>query len=383
MEPDGEGFSARFTRVPRILRGGDDGSKRAYPIPGNDQVWAQLFKPTELPNLGTPVKQGGLWTWDRDAFTFSVRFGASRVKFDLVLKRNVGINTLHIPFAVSGLTRQGRYLMHDGVAVAELRVPTVTDARMRAQIAAGDIDIEPIPMGWEITGGEIILSIDPTWLAQAVYPVEIDPPLDLQVGASTDDMHEKEDDGTVYDYAFVVIESSTLSAYRYWGGFRWVSDSLPSNGDTIDVCYFRPYVWGTTQDDPNINIHFEMANGPVTFTAGSGNYDITGRSRSSNSTPWVAVDVGAGYQNSPSLVTPAQEWIDAQSPSSVVLIARPNQDALKEFWARAQQYSDPAYFHIEFTPGGGPTGRIMGSLAGHGGLAGPGGLAGRRGGLAG
>lgn len=31
----------------------------------------------------------------------------------------------------------------------------------------------------------------------------------------------------------------------------------------------------------------------------------------------------------------------------------------------------------------GPSGRIMGSLAGHGGLAGEGGLAGRRGGLAG
>jgi len=340
-EPDGDGFQARFTRIPRLIRLGEDGKKRAYPVPGNDQVWIQLSKPEEL-TLGTPTsKQGGVWTWDRDAYTFYLIVSASGVKFKLVLKRPVGTNTLHIPFESQGLQRQGRNLLHDGEVVARLRRPSVRHPGM------SELD-EPIPVDVRFESGVIVLEFDPTGMQ---YPVVIDPPLDLQVGASENDAREKEDDGAVSITATNCdwYDHDSDPSDRYWPAWRWVTAAL-SQGDTIDVAYLTLYVPSTDYDDPSGYIHFEAAASPSVFTTTAS--DITNRSRTSTSAAWSAEGIGTGWKQGPSVVSPLQEVVTAYTPTALVAIGRPAQAADKAFVSRAYDYDDGSlagYIHIEST----------------------------------
>lgn len=357
-EPDGDGFSAQFTRMPRLIRLTDGGAKRVYPVPGNDNVWVQLFKPEEI-KLGKPTsKVGGVWTWDRPAYTFKVIVGPSGVKFMLILKRPVGVNTLHIPFESQGLSRQGRNLLHDGEVVALLRRPTLVDAKMQRDMEAGLLgpeEIEPLPLDVRFEGGQLVLS-----MAQAEdvlgrhleYPVEIDPPLDLQVGASLDDSYEREiTGGTSPTGAYICFTSNPNATYRYWAAMRWVDASL-SQDDTITTAYIRVWPYNSGYDDMNVNLHFEKTASPAQFSFND--YDITSRTRTTLSTSWIQDALGVGaFVNSPSIVIPLQELVDAYSPTAFVVIARPNTDMARRTHAHAWDY-DPSHapwLHIEFTTG--------------------------------
>lgn len=187
--------------------------------------------------------------------------------------------------------------------------------------------------------------------------IVIDPTLDPQVGASTDDAFEVEDPGTVtVDSASIPIWSSTGANSRYWGGFRFVSGGFPTSGTTIDVAYLRVYIFSDGSDDANFNIHFEELAAPAAFT--TANTNITSRDRTETSVPWIADGIaagGVGWYNSPDLSgvgSPAQELFDAYSPSAIVVIIRPNQDATKGFSAYAWDYDDNtwgAILHLEWT----------------------------------
>src|SRR3990167_10336212 len=50
-DPDGETFSARFSKLPYIFRIGEDSHRRFYPDRNNDQAWIQFEK--FFPNMGT------------------------------------------------------------------------------------------------------------------------------------------------------------------------------------------------------------------------------------------------------------------------------------------------------------------------------------------
>lgn len=180
--------------------------------------------------------------------------------------------------------------------------------------------------------------------------------LDLQVGANLDDVYERESTGVVADDAvFLILMSHTDVGNRYWGALRWVSGSLPVQGDTITVAYAELYVYQVTTDDVNGNWHFEKTASPVQFT--TTDYDITGRTRTTASASWIADALGTGWKGSAiSLVTPLQEVIDSCSPTALVLIFRPNQDMTKILYVRSHNYNSSlaAKLHIEWTPSATP-----------------------------
>ncbi|MFO7810903.1 MAG: hypothetical protein R6V47_05985 [Candidatus Delongbacteria bacterium] len=178
--------------------------------------------------------------------------------------------------------------------------------------------------------------------------IVIDPTLDLQVGANLGDVHEAESSGGIQDITSVYHMSKTTPA-RYWGAHRWTSASLPAQGDTIDVAYVELYVYSTLYDDPNINLHFEKAAAPAQFS--TDDYDVTGRTRTTDSVSWVANSIGSGWKQSPSLVDPLQEVIDAYSPTALALICRPNTDASKRLYTYAYNQGSTygAKLHIEYT----------------------------------
>ena len=192
------------------------------------------------------------------------------------------------------------------------------------------------------------------WLQTAVYPVFIDPTLEVQVGASADDAFEIEDTGAIdLTSTIIYIWSNTTAANRYWGGFRFVSAEFPTLGTTIDVAYLKGYVQSTSYDDVNFNIHFEELAAPAAFTTDAGN--ITARDRTEASVAWIADGIGAGWKNSPSLCgvgSPAQELFDAYSPTAIVVIVRPNADVAKQLRIFSQDQAPNnlgAILHLEWT----------------------------------
>jgi len=191
------------------------------------------------------------------------------------------------------------------------------------------------------------------------YPIKDSTVVDEFVGASEDDAYE-------YDYTKIVdvtsigIIQSSNPLTRMWGGYRFVSGDFPSQGSMIDVAYLRLYFYLTSKDDVNVNIHFEDGASPIAFTTSDN--DITLRTRTTNSTSWIADSVaagGTGWYNSPSLCgvgSPAQELFDSYSPSAIVAITRGNTDVSKTFYVHSWDYNDHSHapeLYIEYTEGGG------------------------------
>ena len=230
----------------------------------------------------------------------------------------------------NGSVSFARILKSDKAAVeAKYRIT----GNMLLRVKASDTEDE-LPVEWSVKDGTLTETLKPD--RPVKYPVWIDPTLDPQVGASADDATELESTGAMGLTAVDIwISSSSIQSQRYWGGFRFVSASFPAMGTTIDVAYLRVYIHDDLYDDANFNIHFQKLAAPVTFTTAA--YNITGRTRTTASTSWVANSIaagGAGWYNSPSLCgvgSPIQEVFDAYSPTAMVVIVRPNTNDIKYF----------------------------------------------------
>ena len=175
--------------------------------------------------------------------------------------------------------------------------------------------------------------------------------LDLQVGASTDDVHESA--GTVTDSATTVLVYAS-SGLQYWGGLRWVNAAL-SLGDTIDVAYFSINNWTAANDDVDVALHFELGASPLTFTTGASS-DVSGRSRTVANSAWVATALGLGWVNSPSVVGALQEVANGYDITAMVGIFKPNAPAsaaILQFRPYNYDTTLAAKLHIEYTAGGG------------------------------
>ncbi len=100
-------------------------------------------------------------------------------------------------------------------------------------------------------------------------------------------------------------------------------------------------------------LHFEKAASPAAM--GSSNYDIQNRSRTTASISWVADGLGVGWETSPDVTTPLQEVVDAYTPTAIVFIGRPNQDATKKLqtYSYEQGSTYGAKLDIDYTAGGG------------------------------
>ena len=186
------------------------------------------------------------------------------------------------------------------------------------------------------------------------YPlgtIILDPTIDEQVDASADDAYETESSGAV-DRTFggVYYRSNASSTLRYWGADRWaLGDNIPQ-GSNITMAYMRSYFYFS--DEMNGNFHFEKAASPASFTTDA--YNITSRSRTTASVSWIEDDVagsGEGWFNTPSLVAPLQEVVNAYESSAIAIIFRPNQDDEKITlcYSYDGDNTKSAQLHIEYT----------------------------------
>jgi len=357
-EADSGLYTAKFTKLPYLARMGNDGTRRIYPDRNDLSYWIDIGKP--FTNMPQPTKSGNTWTWNWTNASISVTIANTVVKFDFVLKNNTAPTSITIPFSTQGITRQGNLLYHNGTVVAELRKPFAVDA------VGTERDVA-VSFG----SGSVTISLDPTGLT---YPIEIDPTIDVSVGASNGDCHVYWN-GTAwvidiaYTYQRVGYRASTW--YKEGGGMLYLL-SIP-NGATITSANFtvvcaaaRPattvnsIIIGESTD--NASVFSTLANYQSrrgTVVGGANDNNITTANVSWNSIP--AWTMGTSY-TSPDFAIVVQEiinragwasgnamvifWDDHANNSTNVS----DTDRIGASWNNTT-YNEPV-IHIEYTAGG-------------------------------
>jgi hypothetical protein len=200
------------------------------------------------------------------------------------------------------------------------------------------------------------------WLETAVYPVTVDPSVDYQIAASSDDAAELS--GTVYVND---IGARDINQAGEFYGFRWPGVTIP-DGATIDTAEMDMVIAGSTADNPFHTLDFEDNDTPAAFTTGSS--DISNRTGTTEtlefgdgsdlSCPgegaWLSALVTLPF---PELKTIIQELVDSYDYSSgLAMVARLEGDlgdAGDHLRVRSYDFhsSVAAKLHIEYTEGGG------------------------------
>ena len=185
-------------------------------------------------------------------------------------------------------------------------------------------------------------------------------PLDLQVGASSDDAYQSSADVVTLTDISWTVDSTTQH-----GGNRFVA-TIPA-GATITLAQFGIYISGTTNDEPQHQLRGQAAAAPLTFTTASNNIDS--RIRTTATHQWNSTNLGAaagelwewgatvaGAGNGINIGSIIQENVDAfgELTALVFIYEQHTLDAARDLGQRAYDYSPPypARLHIEYTAGG-------------------------------
>ena len=178
--------------------------------------------------------------------------------------------------------------------------------------------------------------------------------LDLQVSASADDAHERQDntDFTSTETIGLWMSSAVGSKWRYKAGMRFQNVTIPPGSD-IDVAYISVKCTTNYVDDPNVDIHCEDVDNSANFTSTA---DVQNRTLTSASTRWDTTGIGTGWVNSPSIVSAVQEVVDRASWSSgnaltVIGVGRSNKGTNFVVWPYDGSSTNAVKLHIEYSSG--------------------------------
>ena len=296
-EVDTGNFTARFTKLPYLVRMGDDCRRRIYPDRNDLSYWFEVSKP--FASMGTPTKVGGYWVWNFPNALIAVQIRPQAVKLGFRLKNNLAPSSITFPFSSQGITRNGNELLHNGEVVAYLQKPDAVDANGVERDCTVNFD-----------AGQITISLNTTGLA---FPIDVDPT--FSVGASTDDCLVTGNDDVAPPWDTMDSLTGTLlyvgrdaGVGRYGVGLRFANVTIPQ-GSTIDIAHIT-LICGATGaiNAVNSNLFCEAGDDAATFGT-IANYNA--RSRTSgvawDSIPgWTA---GTSY-DSPEIVTPVQAVIN-------------------------------------------------------------------------
>ena len=186
--------------------------------------------------------------------------------------------------------------------------------------------------------------------------IRIDPTLDLQVGASSDDCYRKIEPSyfSLTDLDMASGDSTDVH-YDYSGGMRFTGVTIPQ-GASINVAYISLYAVQLLGTIPTTYINGEAADNAVTFVDAA-NYD--GRARTTASTTWTpSAWVINTWYNSSSIVSVIQEIINRAgwaSGNALVIFWRDNSGwGGSQKWVAARSYDGSTTYapklHIEYTP---------------------------------
>jgi len=149
------------------------------------------------------------------------------------------------------------------------------------------------------------------WLQNAIYPVYIDPTIDVSVGASTDDAWENSS-GTMD----LTSTSHLVDGTNEWMGARFTGITIPA-GATFNSSYMTWYFPVSTTDEPQVTIYGEDAASPATY--GSGANNISSRADTSASVAYDNANLGApGSFNTPNIASILDELLASYGPGPLL-----------------------------------------------------------------
>lgn len=293
FEADTGDFTAKFTKLPYLIRIGNDSYRRIYPDRNDLSYWISIGKP--FSNMGTPTKIDNTWIWDFTNASLSVAIWDSSVKLTAILKNDKAPSSMTFPFGSEGIYRDGGLLYHNGQLVGVLKAPFAVDAN--------GIERDLI-VTWG--SGTVTISLVTAGLT---YPIEVDPT--YYVGASNDDRSETgvalfaANDPILYVYAY----TNTASSLYRCSGQKYNGIGIPP-GSNVTSAYEEVYIYNTSFDSIATNIYFNDVDDANDFVAEAA---IIARVRTSANVTWQQINVAAGgaaYFSTPSLVALVQEVVN-------------------------------------------------------------------------
>jgi len=337
LEDDGaDGFSVRTGATGHLLRMAADGKRRLYP---NRYDLTRYVEFSGLPSPGTPQRGENYLAWDRSHFAAKIFSGGTAIKFLFTLKDSSAPTSISFNVALVGLTRSGRFLLADGVPVAEMRLPTAVDA------AGTERDCT-----FTLSAGKVTIALDTAGL---VFPIEIDPTINVSVAASYDDGYRYGASSFNRTAVSATIGYSAGVGYPYQMFARWLGVTCIG---TITTSYIQlsPYdetssgtplikIRGVEEGGPDAPTNYtDFDNDESILTSAGVDWDIT----------WDSYD----WRTSPSLNAIFQELADHSWPiiNAPVMLQIRDDCGTGENFIRVSTWNDGAHgyapkLHIEYT----------------------------------
>ena len=186
---------------------------------GRRRIWTDRNSPGKYITIGVPtfldsdgVVQGRGWSWRKGDVEVKMDFGNTRVSFDIVLHSDQGISEVTFPFVRNNISK---------VAARKLLRLVLYDS--------SEVPIER-PIQAVIRDNEVTLSWDATGM---VYPVTVDPTIDVSVGTGADDGYWSSGFPLFSSTAIQIIHG-VISGSSFGGWYRFAGVTIPQ-GATIDI----------------------------------------------------------------------------------------------------------------------------------------------------
>jgi hypothetical protein len=213
-------------------------------------------------------------------------------------------------------------------------------------IEALESEIQERWLNWKYKNGQLELGFD---FGDLPFPILLkNTTVDVQVGAGADDGWVRTSGDFDNSGNLIYIGGGT---HHYHAFFRMTGVTIPQSS-TIDVCYYTPYIYAASEWNES-DIYFEKAQNPDAVESYA---DYISRTLTSASVPWDG-NTDTGFQDSPSLVTPMQELINAYGLSNqAVQVMHKDSSPYSgdNKYIRTYDYNSNygAKLHVEYTAGG-------------------------------
>ena len=354
------GFTDAVTSARFHVHSDANGRRRVYPRRAVQTEFVEFAQPqywtgTAWANLpmGTRAVTGDTILWDRPAFSIKVQHGGSLLKVEVVLKTSAAAKRIRWPVSLTGLTWNNWTLVSnsDSTVVAEIPTPTMVDAAGTERA---------LTFGYN--SGAVEISADATGL---VYPLTVDPTINVQVGAGANDVGVSAITTMGTGGTFSATENrigktstgaSTLAAISTLiGGISITA------GATITVAYLT-YTAANTQSGTVVRTTL-WADNAATPSAPTDTTTFWGITKTTHSVAWDSISAWTSnleYQT-PSLVNLVQELVTdngAYSSGSMQFVHWNNASDNSAYRRRVDYTTSSTTatkLHIEYTAGGGGT----------------------------
>ncbi len=221
------------------------------------------------------------------------------------------------------------------------------------------------------TGPSLFVEVRVPWsyLQNAVYPVYVDPTIDVSVAASADDGDETSA-GTVQ----ITPAQFNVDGTGEWAAYRFTGITI-TNYASMVASHLTLYFASSTTDEPEVTIYGENVASPAQYAAGTATFSISNRTKTTATSLFSNANLNApGSFNTSSLNSIIAELVAARSYSNGVMAFQytstngtGTRDCEADMYDSAN--ADPA-LHIEYNQTGTQTPQsVAGELTSSGALA--------------